>query len=495
MSESWWEETDGGDTKVGPGTVLLERYELQKPIGFGGTASVWLATTVDTGDVVAVKIQNPGKNIGAHRSERLEREYQLLSLVDSPHVMKCLDFGNLADGRALLVFEYMRGDSLREVLESHETLALGEALDVFSQLLYALRDSHALGIVHRDLKPDNIMVLDDVVDGVRVKLFDFGISKMLGEDDGMICGRNDPELAELLMPLTAVDMTVGTPEYMAPEQISATDLGRYTDVYAAGIVFYEMLFGEVPYTGKSFFEIAHRHLAGILPPLPADLPEDVQQLIWRALAGNKLDRYQTVDEMLVDVHALMASSDIVDYDAMEESLNPREEMEALFNEPPSPFEEWAEVDDADQEEQLRSKDSVGAQAVASMDELAPWAEPEGAAVVTADEWLRDVSLSSQRVALGALDRDPGQERPEPSLDLGDAFLVPGGRVSGTELRQSVRMKRDAEPARAEASRDTREMSATDREALERDKRATPKRPMVIRRTDGRDTSVFSRTGT
>ena len=486
MSDSWWGQADEADSAVGPGSVVLERYVLQKPIGFGGTASVWLGTTQDTGDVVAVKIQNPGKNVGAHRSERLEREYQLLTLIDSPYVMKCHDYGQLADGRAILVFEYMRGDSLREVLESHETLSLGEALELTAQLLFALRDSHALGIVHRDLKPDNIMILDDVVDGVRVKLFDYGIAKMLGEDGGMVSGRNDPELAELLIPLTAVDMTVGTPEYMAPEQISATDLGRFTDVYSVGIVFYEMLFGEVPYTGKSFFEIAHRHLAGILPPLPADLPEEVQQLIWRALACNKLDRYEDVDAMLVDVLALRESTEVVDYDADDAPASPRDEMESLFSAPPSPY-------GAD-EEGVRSKESVGIQAAQSMDELAPWAEPEAdACVVTADEWLRDVSLSGQRLALGVLDQDL-RDRPEPSLDLGDAYLVPGGRVSGTALRNSVRMKRDdGEPETT--TRDTRELSAIDREALERDKRVTPKRPLVIRRTDGQDTSVFRRTGT
>jgi serine/threonine-protein kinase len=476
--------------------VVLDRFELKRPIGFGGTASVWLGVEEGTGREVAIKVQNPGENVGAQRFERLEREGLLLQRIDSPYVMKCLGFGRLPDGRALLVFEYLRGQSLREVLESRETLPLGEALDLLSQLLRALAASHDLGIIHRDLKPDNIMVLDEPDCGVRVKLFDFGIAKLVGDGSGLLRGEPDSEIAELLLPLTAAEMTVGTPEYMAPEQISATDLGPFTDVYAVGVVLYEMLFGEVPYTGKSFFEIAHRHLAGLLPPLAADLPEDLHGLIWRALACDQDARYATVDEMLLDVMKVQTSPEVRCYDDLQ--IGPAD-LEALFNPAPTPFADAASMEVLHEAPAPPSCD----------DGLAPWATPAPApsaptperapmaaapsvptlapAVVTAQEWLNDISLSAQQVALSALDQlgvGPTDEVLHPFATI----LTPGVRVSGTGLRNSVRIHREVNSP----GNDTQDLTAADREKVENDLRVTPPRSLVIRRTDGQ-ASPFQRT--
>ena len=461
--------------KVMPGVVVLNRFTLEKPIGFGGTAAVWLGQEDATGQQVAIKIQNAGENVGAHRFERLDREGQLLKLIDSPYVMKCRDSGRLPDGRACLIFEHLRGQSLREVLEAREMLPLGEALTLISQLLRALDASHRLGIIHRDLKPDNIMILDAPEGGVRVKLFDYGIAKMLEAPDGSVAGRNDPELAELLMPLTAAEMTVGTPEYMAPEQISATDLGHFTDVYAAGVVFYEMLFGEVPYTGKSFFEIAHRHLAGLLPPLPADLPESVQGLIWRSLACSPDQRYPNVVDMLADISQIIVSGQASDYDAQ---VHGPLDLDGLFSDPPSPF-------DA---EEVLSLELVKVEAEEDNADLSPWGStvvPES--VMSAEEWLRNISLDDQKVALAALDNQT--VLPEMSTPSA-AHIIPGVRVRATDLMNSARIGRSAREA-ADAS--TTEMSALDRKALEEDRVRAKRRPVVIRRTDGQVTGVYQRT--
>lgn len=293
--------------KVAPGTRVLGRYRLESVCGMGGTASVWRARLEGTQHLVAIKIQNNISGNGAQRAERLEREFQFLTLVRSPQIVSVSDYGVLPDGRAALVFEYMRGQTLREWLEEEDTFGMRSALEVTRQLLQALKVVHEHGIVHRDIKPDNIMITHAQAGHFEMKLFDFGIAKFFEDAPGVFNEMGDGEIAELLMPLTSAEMTVGTPEYMAPEQISATHLGPYTDVYAVGIVMYEMLFGEVPYTGRNFFEVAHKHLNGILPPLPAELPDQVHRLIWRALASRTEDRYPNTEAMLADIdHALAA---------------------------------------------------------------------------------------------------------------------------------------------------------------------------------------------
>ncbi len=297
---------------VSPGQVVLDRYELFEPCGFGGTASVWRAWVKGTEDEVAVKIQTIGPRTGAHRPERLEREYQILQQLNSPNTVKVSDFGYLPDGRAVLVFEFLKGQTLGDVLEDRPVLELREALDIVAQMLRALVEAHSIGVVHRDIKPENVMLLDNPLGEERhLKLFDFGISKVLERDSDLARAYEGDELASLFRSLTSAEMTVGTPEYMAPEQISATALGPFTDVYAIGVVFHELLFGEVPYSGDSFFEIAHRHLAGILPPLPAHLPEVIHTLLWTSLAKRFEDRYQDASQMLEAVEAAIQNPEVI----------------------------------------------------------------------------------------------------------------------------------------------------------------------------------------
>ncbi|MEO1266457.1 MAG: protein kinase [Myxococcota bacterium] len=295
-------ESDADRTAIVPGMLVLNRYVAGEPFGFGGTAMVWRGHTRDTQQPVALKIPHRRKRTPTHNEERLRREAQLLKRIQSPYVMGIHDFGHLSDGRPVAVFEYMEGSTLRTLLREHDTLDPTDALMLIRELMLGLRDVHACGVVHRDIKPDNIMI-ERFEPGreVRVKLFDFGIAKLLSEQLNGVTQQTDPEVAELFTPLTAAEMTVGTPEYMAPEQISASDLGGFTDIYAAGIVLHEILFGVVPYTGKTFFEIAHRHLEGILPPLPAHLPQSLQELIWRALACDIYHRYSNAEAMIGDI--------------------------------------------------------------------------------------------------------------------------------------------------------------------------------------------------
>lgn len=302
--------------KIVPGTCVLERYIADKPIGFGGTATVWGGRVKGSNMAVAMKVSHPNQTTGQRHEERLEREFQILSRICSPFVVAATDYGLLDDGRPVLVCEMMQGTTLRDYLRTEKSLSLAATLDLTVQLLRALTDVHACGVAHRDIKPDNIMVTD-TPQALRLKLFDFGIAKVIGDTVDGISPEDDAEVAELFQVLTAAEMTVGTPEYMAPEQISATHVGAYTDLYAVGILMHEMLFGEVPYTGKTFFEIAHRHLEGILPPLPADLPECIQQIIWRALASEPSQRYSSAETMILDIGEAAREPAVARYDINE----------------------------------------------------------------------------------------------------------------------------------------------------------------------------------
>ncbi len=382
---------------VAPGARVFDRYELIDLLGMGGTANVWRGQVLGTSHQVAVKIQNQGPSTGALRSERLEREYQLLSLICSPYVVAVNDCGVLPDGRIAVVFECMRGSTLREVMEAQDTFELVESLEITSQLLRALVDVQAQGIVHRDIKPDNIMILSDPSGPRRVKLFDFGIAKVTSEDARIVSGLGGSEIAELLMPLTSAEMTVGTPEYMAPEQISGTCVGMYTDVYAVGIVLFEMLFGEVPYTGRNFFEIAHKHLAGLLPPLDADLPLIVQELIWRALSCLIDDRYESAEVMLRAVEEALASPEVINFCPVD--TDEQSSLTAFLA--GDLMDTWTHAEESGLE-RLSSDSSM-----ISAPESIGWSGCGAPQSISPGEWLDDVAISSQVVALKALEEQAG----------------------------------------------------------------------------------------
>ena len=420
------------DFKVAPGVKVMGRYELIDLLGMGGTANVWRGRVLGSEHQVAIKIQNPGRNTGAHRSERLEREFQLLNLICSPYVVAVSDYGTLPDGRAAVVFEHMRGSTLREVMEERDTFDLNEALDLAGQLLRALVDVHVQGIVHRDIKPDNIMILASPQGPRRLKLFDFGIAKVLSEDAHLMSGLHEPEIAELLIPLTSAEMTVGTPEYMAPEQISATNVGLHTDVYAVGIVLYEMLFGEVPYTGRNFFEIAHKHLAGILPPLPADLPEAVHELVWRSLACHTEDRYQNSEEMLRAIEAIVTSEEVSGWSAL--SQEEEESLTAFMSSGEGST--WTHVEDSVIEP-------------LATDSSFDWSADLSARSIAPDDWLGEFSATEQTHALHGLEAAVEQR-------LGSKVEPP------TERANRMRLSSEARRALTAQINGTHDMAAEER---------------------------------
>ena len=230
-----------------PGSLIADRYLLERPLGSGGTATVWAATDVVLGRPVAVKMLAASGDPAA--SERLHREARALAALAHPHIVTVFDFLEVPAGygppRPVLVTELLDGTGLDTRLVPGPLRAL-DAVGVCAQVADALAAAHRAGIVHRDVKPGNVMLTD-----TGVKLLDFGIAR----------GLEDPNLTG--------SMVVGTPACMAPEQITGRHVGPAADVYALGCLLYWCLTGQPPYPLAELTALAHAHLTSPAPPLPA----------------------------------------------------------------------------------------------------------------------------------------------------------------------------------------------------------------------------------
>ena len=268
--------------------VAAERYALQSMLGEGGMGVVYLAIHRELGRKVAIKIlRKEGQN--AQSLERFKREAQASSLINHRNVVSILDFGELPDQSLFIVMEFLDGKSLADAIDNEGPFSVERTLGIVVQLAKGLAAAHEKKVIHRDLKPDNIFLLDhqDVPD--FVKILDFGIAKML---DGNR--------------LTKTGMVLGTPDYMSPEQATGQSADLRADVYAVGILMYEMLVGQRPFMGESFIQVLSQHLHAA-PPLVAnqrtdiDIPEGLDDIIQTCLAKQPDQRFQSTEQIL---HAL-----------------------------------------------------------------------------------------------------------------------------------------------------------------------------------------------
>ncbi|HEU0037200.1 MAG TPA: serine/threonine-protein kinase [Kofleriaceae bacterium] len=264
----------------------LGRYRLARLIGEGGMGHVYLGVHPTIGSRVAIKV------LAAHCAEKpdlVERffaEARAVNLIRHENIVSVVDMATLDDGRPYIVMEYVEGQTLGALGKSPPAgrLPLGGIVQVFGEVLSALAAAHAIGIVHRDLKPDNILV---TAEG-HAKVLDFGIAKLA------------PGLSHL-SPRTRTGALLGTPAYMAPEQISGSGpIDPRTDIYSVGVVLYEAVTGKLPFEGETLFDLMRQHLEE--PPVPAsrarpELPSGFEQVIATALAKAPRDRFQTATEM------------------------------------------------------------------------------------------------------------------------------------------------------------------------------------------------------
>ncbi len=283
------------------GTVLASRYRVEKRLGAGGMGTVYLAQHIKLQKPMAVKVLHKEMSTVTEVVARFEREAIAAARIDHPNVVAATDFGTLEDGCFFLVLEYIAGRSLRSALVPG-AMSAHRALHIARQIADALSAAHDAGIVHRDLKPENVMLVDRRGRSDVVKVLDFGIAKVTWED-----ARGAPQL-------TRLGAVFGTPEYMAPEQAAGLSVDARADLYALGILLFEMLDGRAPFEGSDPVAVVQRQIRDAPPPLPPKTPPDVVALVTRLLAKKADERVQTAAEVVRRIDEILPRIDAPDAD-------------------------------------------------------------------------------------------------------------------------------------------------------------------------------------
>ncbi len=263
-----------------PGEIVAERYRLDRKIGEGGMGVVWAATHTVSQRKVALKFL---KSENEDRARRLLREARISGHLSHPHIVEVLDAFS-AKGATVLVMELLDGETVEAHLARKGVLTETEAIALLSPVLDALSSAHRAGIVHRDLKPANIFLAGPEA---RVKVLDFGIAKM---------GRGEDLSASAS--LTQTGSLVGTPHYMAPEQVFGDpDVDARADVWALGVILFECISGQRPFDAESFGQIIKQVTMGSPRPLPSTVSPEMRALVQRMLARDRADRPRDAAEV------------------------------------------------------------------------------------------------------------------------------------------------------------------------------------------------------
>jgi len=259
------------------GTIFAGRYRLERKLGGGGMADVWLAEDQELGRKVAIKMLHDRYANDAQFVERFRREATHAAGLSHPNVVSIFDRGE-AEGSYFIVMEYVEGRTLKELIVTRGPCPVPVAISYVRQVLAALRYAHRNGIVHRDIKPHNVLVDHEG----RVKVADFGIAR---------AGSSQ---------MTEAGSIIGTAQYLSPEQARGAPVDESSDLYSTGIVLFELVTGKVPFSGETPVEIAMKHLSQV-PPAPSsirpEVPHDLDLVVLRALAKEPADRYRSAKEM------------------------------------------------------------------------------------------------------------------------------------------------------------------------------------------------------
>jgi serine/threonine-protein kinase len=277
---------------LAPGDVLAH-YRVLSPLGSGGMGQVYLAEDVRLGRRLALKILSPNAMSEEHRIRRLEREARSISALNHPNIITIYDTGE-ARGLRFIATEFIDGATLRTIL-GRSRLEIHHALDIAMQVTQALAAAHAAGVVHRDLKPENVMVRADGY----VKVLDFGLAKL--SDQALRAHAAGLPTHELE---TGEGVVMGTVSYMAPEQARGEETDARADVFALGVLLYEMLAGEPPFTGPTAADVMVALLLQQPTPL-TDVPFDLDRIVGTALRKEKHERYQSCGDMLAELRGVV----------------------------------------------------------------------------------------------------------------------------------------------------------------------------------------------
>jgi len=262
----------------------IDRYEIKTLIGAGGMGSLYLArdTNPNTNRLVAVKLLLANLDSGDLR-ERFAREARALAALNHPNIVGIYDSGEF-QGSPFIVMEYVRGETVGEKIKRRAPMTLGQRLRLMIELCSGLEHAHDAGIIHRDIKPANLMIDQHG----RLKILDFGIARV------------SESLTRVGVQVTQLNMRIGTPGYMSPEQIEGGELDRRSDIFAVGTVCYELLAYREAFTGASTRQVENKVLEAHPEPLHGFIPDldpEIEGIVTRALAKEPADRYQTAAEM------------------------------------------------------------------------------------------------------------------------------------------------------------------------------------------------------
>ncbi len=280
------------------GQILLDRYQVIKKLGEGGMGTVYLGEHVTIKKKFAIKVLSPEF---AHKPDLVERflqEARAASMINQENVVEITDFGDTPDGSVFFVMEFLNGEDLSDTIKREKAVPWPRVKPIMLQICRALQSAHDAGIIHRDMKPENCFRVKRGKNADFIKVLDFGIAKVTSEE-GEGSGKG----------LTRTGMIFGTPEYMSPEQAQGAKPDHRVDVYAVGVIMYELLTGRVPFTADTFMGILTKHMFEV-PEAPtsiapdAMIPPEVEAIMLKAMQKDREYRFQSMDEMAAAMEAV-----------------------------------------------------------------------------------------------------------------------------------------------------------------------------------------------
>jgi serine/threonine-protein kinase len=288
-----WEDSLGD--VVSPGEILAGKYRVERLLGHGGMGVVVEAWHMHFEERVAIKFLLPQMGANVEALARFEREARAAYKIKCEHVARVIDVGTLPGGAPYMVMEFLEGTDLADVLAKQRQLPISVAVDYILQACEAVAEAHALGIVHRDLKPENLFLTRRPDGTACIKVLDFGLSKLPSNSSGS---------RERL--LTASAQVMGTPQYMSPEQwLSARDAGTASDLWALGVLLYELVTGVQPFNREHMAQLCTLVLSGEPEPMTKyrpDTPPELEKIILKCLRKEPNDRFANIAELALRLH-------------------------------------------------------------------------------------------------------------------------------------------------------------------------------------------------